>query len=98
MNLMVPTFMCKALSAIEFDGPKGRVAPGEIVDVAYGHALVLKAMGGVTALVDEQETHLKAQEELAMYGADSWFPHRNQTISRVADYLAAAGFQNNTVN
>lgn len=98
MNLMVPTLMCKAMAAIEFQALGRTVKPGEVIDLAYGQALVMKAMGGITAIVDEDAKHIEAQDQLAMYGGDCWFPHRQQTISRVADYLAAANLQTNTVN
>jgi hypothetical protein len=64
-------------------------AAGEIVPLAYGNALVLAA-GDCGSIVDANSVHLQAQESLAVYGGDSWFPHPQQTISRVAEYLAQA--------
>lgn len=98
MNLMVPTMMVKGLAAIPFEAKGRTIAPGEIIEIAYGQALVMKAMGGITALVDEDLKHVEAQEHLRTYGADSWFPHYNQTIARVADFLAQQGFQTDTRN
>jgi hypothetical protein len=63
--------------------------PGEIVDLPYGNALVLVAIGKGT-IVDADNKHVEAIEHLSIYGGDSWFRHGQQTVSRVAEYLAQA--------
>jgi hypothetical protein len=96
VKLAVPTLMCKAMFAQECEVGLLKFTAGQIVDMAYGDALVLKAGGVIGSLVDEGNKHLEAQQWLATYGADCWFPMPKQTISRLADYLAAAGLQNET--
>lgn len=98
MPLMVPTIMCEALMAEDFDHGSRRYLKGEIVPMSFGQALHLKHMGVVGAIKDDVEKNLEATEALGMYGADCWFPHRLQTISRVADYLAETNLQTATVN
>jgi alpha-glucuronidase len=93
MKLMVPTLMCKAMLAQDTTVAGKELKAGAIIDMPYGHAITLKAIGGVKAIVDEDAMHVKAQEELATYGADAWFPHPQQTMSRVADFLAHVGAQ-----
>lgn len=92
MQLMVPTIMAECIAAqlIETDG---RVVAkvGEIISLPYGQALQLRAVGMVGAFVDEIAKHLEATEALGIYGGDSWFPQRLQTIGRVSDYLAQKG-------
>lgn len=96
MKLMVPTLMCKAMVAMDIESLN--LKSGQIIEIPYGPALALKAGGGIKALLDEDAKHLEAQEHLAIYGADGWFPQDQQTISRVADYLAAAGAQTETTH
>lgn len=98
MILTVPTFMCQAMFAVDCDTPGRKYKAGEIIEMAYGHALVLKAGGLVSGLVDEQMKHLEAQEQLAIYGGDCWFPMRQQSIGKVADYLSASNEETRTVN
>lgn len=87
MNLAVPTLYCKAILAHSVTLGLKTWAVGEIIELPYGQALVLKAGGCVGSFVDEADVHLQAQEQLAIYGADCWFPTKQQTISKVADYL-----------
>lgn len=98
MPLMVPTIMCEAIMHEDFISGSRQYLKGEIVPMAYGQAIHLKHMGVVGAIKDDVEKNLEATEALGMYGADCWFPHRLQTISRVADYLAQQGLQTNTIN
>jgi hypothetical protein len=88
LKLMVPTLMCDALMALDVDMGGRQVRAGEIISMPYGNALQLIAMGGVKAIKDADLKHIEAHEHLNTYGADGWFPHGQQTISRVADYLA----------
>lgn len=96
MQLMVPTLMCQAMLALPVTVGFKDYKAGELCEMAYGHAIAMKAVGGVQAIVNEQETHAEAQVMLSTYGADSWFPRNHQTIGRVADYLAQATEQTRT--
>lgn len=98
MPLMVPTIMCEAFMAEDFVSGSRQYLKGEIVPMSYGQAIHLKHMGVVGAIKDDVEKNLEATEALGIYGADCWFPHRLQTISRVSDYLAETGFQTATNN
>lgn len=95
MKLMVPTVMCKAMLAMDY-APTGHKA-GQIVDMPYGHALSLFAVGGITAIMDADAKHIEAQEQLGTYGGDCWFPPRQQTVSYVAEYLARTNVQTTSV-
>lgn len=98
LPLMVPTIMCEAILKEDFTSGDRLYAKGEIIPMAFGQAIHLKSLGVIGAIKDETEKNLEATEALGIYGADCWFPHRLQTISRVADYLAQQGLQTNTVN
>lgn len=98
MQLTVPTFMCRAMIAMSTTVGLKPVTAGEIVEMPYGTAITLKAIGGVSALVEEEMTHLNAQEHLKVYGADGWFSQPQQTIARVADFLAEQGHQTTSIN
>jgi hypothetical protein len=88
---MVPTVMCQAMLAQDITVGLKSFKAGEIIDLPYGPALFMRVLGGVSAIIDEASKHVEAQEALHTYGGDSWFPHSQQTISRVADYLAQTG-------
>lgn len=98
MKLMVPTVVCDVLvaNALETNGRTYKV--GEICTMAYGLALTLKAIGGITGIVNENEKHMEAQEQLRIYGGDCWFPHHQQSISRVADYLAETELRSQAIH
>lgn len=87
MNLVVPTVWCKCTirSATLLGGIMR--APGEIIDLPYGVALQGIAQGVIGVLVDADDKHLEALEQLAIYGGDAWFPAHLQTIGRVKDYF-----------
>lgn len=89
MRLTVPTFMAECLVAQDMPAGGRVYRTGEVITLPYGQALILKAMGAVSTLVDETDTHARAMEQVAMYGADCLFPLPMQTIGKVADYLAA---------
>jgi len=93
INLMVPTVFVDAIvkTPFEFRGKPCKV--GELISLAYGPALQLRAFGLVGGFQNEDDKHLEANEHLTIYGGDSWFPQPMQTVSRVADYLAQAGEQ-----
>lgn len=97
MNLAVPTVMCRAMFSKDIVVGMTKFSAGEIVELPFGTALCMKALNGLT-IVDENDAIAEAQEKLAIYGGDCWFAHPQQTISRVADYLAQAGYQTDTVN
>lgn len=90
--------MCKALLSHDCTIGLKSWKAGEIVELPYGSAIALKAVGAVGGLVNEAEAHSEAQEMLAVYGGDCWFPQHQQTISRVAEFLAQSGHQTSSVN
>lgn len=85
---MVPTIMVDAIvtKCFEYGGQVRKI--GELVPLAYGPALQMRALGLVGGFKNEDDMHLQATELMAVYGGDSWFPHHLQTVSRVADYLS----------
>lgn len=88
MKLMVPTLMVKVMIAKDLESNGLRRKAGEIVEMGYGHALLAKALGAASAIVNEEDAHIEAVDMLGTYGGDCWFPHEYQTISHLADYLA----------
>jgi hypothetical protein len=93
MNLMVPTVMVEAIAARNFKWGDNTIKVGEILPLPYGTALLMRTLGLLGGFRNEDDKHLEAQELLAIYGGDSWFPAHLQTVSRVADYLAQVGAQ-----
>lgn len=89
MKLMVPTVTCRFMLNRATEVGARVMKPGEIIDLPYGNALVLAAIGG-GAIVNADDKHLEAQESLKVYGGDAWFRYNDQTVSRVAEYLAQA--------
>lgn len=89
MKLMVPTLMCRFMLGQACMVDARSFVAGEIVELPYGNALMLVAIGK-GAIVDADNKHVEAIEHLGIYGGDAWFKHSQQTISRVADYLAQA--------
>jgi hypothetical protein len=98
MKLMVPTIMCEAVVAKEVQVAGQTWKVGEIAPIAYGPALQLRAVGFLSGFKDEDETHLKAAEALAIYGGDCWFPAKLQTVTHLANYLAEQGIIPHSTN
>lgn len=98
MNLMVPTITVDAIVAQAIEHGGKIIKAGEVIPLAYGLALQMRVLGLVGGFKDEDEKHLEATEALRIYGGDSWFPNRLQTIRNVSEYLASVGQQTNTNN
>ena len=83
----VPTVVARVMCSKTLTVMSGReYQAGQMFDLPYAQALLLKLCGAVT-IADEDAKHAEALAQLEIYGGDCWFAPHQQTTPKVLEAL-----------